>query len=49
GNDWSHAESHIRFSFGRSNTEEDVDYVLTVLSEVVQKLRGTTGLNTMAM
>ena len=49
GNDWSHAESHIRFSFGRSNTEEDVDYVLTVLPKVVQKLRETSGLNTMAM
>ncbi|MDH4223722.1 MAG: cysteine desulfurase NifS [candidate division Zixibacteria bacterium] len=33
------AQSSIRFSFGRSNTEEDVDYVAEVLPEIISKLR----------
>ncbi len=31
--------SHVRFSLGRGNTEEDVDYVLSVLPGIVEKLR----------
>jgi len=33
-------EAHLRFSLGRFNTDEDVDYVLEVLPEVVANLRG---------
>lgn len=33
------AQGAIRFSFGRSNTEEEIDYVLGVLPEIVAKLR----------
>lgn len=33
------AEAHVRFSFGRFNTETDVDYVLEVLPDVVRDLR----------
>jgi cysteine desulfurase len=33
------ARGSIRFSFGKDNTEEDVDYVLEVLPRVVEKLR----------
>lgn len=33
------AQSSLRFSFGRSNTMEDVDYVVEVLPEIVSKLR----------
>ena len=33
------ARGAIRFSFGKDNTEEDVDYVLDVLSRVVEKLQ----------
>jgi cysteine desulfurase len=33
------AQSSLRFSFGRSNTIEDVDYVVEVLPEIVSKLR----------
>jgi len=33
------ARGSIRFSFGKDNTEEDVDYVLKVLPRVVEKLR----------
>jgi cysteine desulfurase len=35
----------IRFSFGKDNTEEDVDYVLEVLPRVVEKLRQLSPLN----
>ena len=31
--------SHVRFSLGRGNTGEDVDYVVNVLQELVEKLR----------
>ncbi len=30
----------IRFSFSRYNTEQEVDYVLSVVPKVVDKLRG---------
>src|SRR5688572_15202969 len=33
------ARGSIRFSFGKDNTDEDVDYVLEVLPRVVEKLR----------
>lgn len=33
------AHSSIRFSFGKDNTKEEVDYVITVLKEQVEKLR----------
>lgn len=35
----------IRFSFGKDNTEDDVDYVLAVLPNVVEKLRSLSPLN----
>lgn len=33
------AHGSLRFSLGRSNTEEDVDYVLGVLPEIIERLR----------
>jgi cysteine desulfurase len=33
------AQSSIRFGFGRSNTMEDVDYVVDVLPEIIDRLR----------
>jgi len=35
----------IRFSFGKDNTDQDVDYVLEVLPRVVEKLRALSPLN----
>jgi cysteine desulfurase len=35
----------IRFSFGKDNTDEDIDYVLEVLPRVVEKLRALSPLN----
>lgn len=35
----------IRFSFGKDNTDEDVDFVLEVLPRVVEKLRQMSPLN----
>lgn len=39
------ARGAIRFSFGKDNTEADVDYVLEVLPRVVEKLRQLSPLN----
>lgn len=39
------ARGAIRFSFGKDNTETDVDYVLEVLPRVVEKLRRLSPLN----
>ena len=39
------ARGSIRFSFGKDNTEEDVDYVLEVLPQVLGKLRALSPLN----
>jgi cysteine desulfurase len=39
GRDDELARGSIRFSFGKDNTEEDVDYVLDVLTRAVESLR----------
>jgi len=39
GRDDELARGSIRFSFGKDNTDEDVDYVLAVLERVVENLR----------
>ena len=39
------ARAAIRFSFGKDNTAEDVDYVLEILPRVVEKLRKLSPLN----
>ncbi|HAF15923.1 MAG TPA: cysteine desulfurase NifS [Blastocatellia bacterium] len=39
------ARGAIRFSFGKDNTEQDVEYVLEVLPRVVEKLRALSPLN----
>ncbi|MDZ7372639.1 MAG: cysteine desulfurase NifS [candidate division KSB1 bacterium] len=38
------AQSAVRFSLGRSNTEEDVDYTVEVLPEIVARLRQMSAL-----
>jgi len=42
------ARGAIRFSFGKDNSPEDVDYVLKVLERVVEKLRALSPLNKLA-
>ncbi len=37
-------QSAVRFSLGRENTEEDVDYVLSVIPELVSRLRAMSPL-----
>ncbi|MEA1910624.1 MAG: IscS subfamily cysteine desulfurase [Spirochaetota bacterium] len=39
GVDIENAHGSIRFSFGRFNVEEDVDYVLSILPGVIEKIR----------
>jgi cysteine desulfurase len=45
GRDDELARGSIRFSFGKNNTEQDVEYVLEVLPNVVAKLRELSPLN----
>ena len=45
GRDDELSRGAIRFSFGKDNREEDVDYVLEVLPRVVEKLRTLSPLN----
>jgi cysteine desulfurase len=39
------ARGSIRFSFGKDNTADDVDYVLEILPGIVEKLRSVSPLN----
>jgi len=39
------ARGSLRFSFGKDNTREEVDYVLEVLPRVVQRLRALSPLD----
>jgi len=39
------ARGSIRFSFGKSNTTEDVDYTIAVLRDAVGRLRELSPLN----
>jgi cysteine desulfurase len=39
------ARGSLRFSFGKDNTEDDVDYVLEVLTDAVSRLRELSPLN----
>jgi cysteine desulfurase len=43
------ARGSIRFSFGQENSEEDVDYTLSVLGQAVEKLRELSPLNKVAL
>jgi cysteine desulfurase len=38
------AQGAVRFSFGRDNTMEDVECVLSLLPEIVQRLRSISPL-----
>lgn len=38
------AQGSIRFSLGKDNTEEDIDYVLEILPEIIEKLRAISPL-----
>lgn len=44
GVDAAVAQGSIRFSLGKDNTEEDIDYVLEVLPEIVSRLRAMSPL-----
>ena len=37
-------ESGVRFTLGRSTTKKDIDYVVTVLSQLVKKLKNIKSL-----
>ncbi|HEY6804663.1 MAG TPA: cysteine desulfurase family protein [Pyrinomonadaceae bacterium] len=45
GHDDELARGSIRFSFGKDNTDEDVDYVVRVLIDAVKRLRELSPLN----
>jgi cysteine desulfurase len=49
GHDDELARGSIRFSFGKDNTEEDVDYAVSVLVKSVEKLRQISPLNKAAV
>src|SRR5713101_5265959 len=49
GRDEELARGSIRFSFGKDNTEEDVDYVLDVLTRAVDSLRALSPLSRQAV
>jgi cysteine desulfurase len=38
------AQGAVRFSFGKDNTMDDVKYVLSLLPEIVQRLRSISPL-----
>jgi cysteine desulfurase len=44
GLDHQTAQSSLRFSLGRGNTVEEVDYLLGVIRPIVEKLRGMSAL-----
>ena len=39
------AQSSLRLTLGRENTDQDVDYVLEVLPDLVQKLRSMASIS----
>jgi cysteine desulfurase len=39
------AHGSIRFSFGKCNTEKDIEYIMSVLPEIIEKLRAMSPLN----
>lgn len=45
GRSEEHARGSIRFSFGKDNTEADVDYTVRVLEDAVKRLRELSPLN----
>jgi cysteine desulfurase len=49
GHDEELARGSLRFSFGKDNTEEDVDYAVSVLVKSVEKLRQLSPLNKAAV
>ena len=38
------AQSSIRFTLGKDNTEEDIDYAVSILPEIVQRLRSMSAI-----
>lgn len=45
GKPYEYAHGSMRFSLGRSTTKEDLDYVLDLLPEIVQRLRDISPVN----
>ena len=44
GSDPADTQGSVRFSLGRDNTKEDVDYVLSVLPDIIKRLRAMSPL-----